>query len=118
MKAGAGSTLLAARQVIGARVVASNGKTLGHVIDLEVDPERDFRVSAIELGRFGWLDRLRAFRPLAHDRLGGTLRIVSWRDIERYEQGRLICRPGAKVLPAIPSDDDETPRPDRTQAGG
>jgi hypothetical protein len=118
MKSGPGDKLLAARQLIGARVVSSDGKTLGHVIDLEVDPERDFRVSAVELGRFGWLDRFRAVRPLAHDRLGGTLRVVAWSDIERYERGRLICRPGTEVLDALPGDEESEPTPDRTQAGG
>ena len=118
MKAGPGDTLLAARNLIGARVIDDHGKTLGHVIDLEVDPERDFRVSAVELGRFGWLDRLRAARPIAHDRLGGKLRIVAWRDIERYEDGKLLCRPGAQVQEKVPTDDASEPLPDRTQAGG
>ena len=116
MKAEVGDTLLAAQHIVGATVVDSGGKTLGHVIDLEVDPERDLRVSAVELGRFGWLDRVRALRPLAHDRLGGTLRVVAWSDIDRYEDGRLVCKAGAQVRAALPGE--EEPTPDRTQAGG
>jgi hypothetical protein len=118
MKAGPGSKLLAARQLIGARVVNDRGKMLGHVIDLEVDPERDFSVSGVELGRFGWLDRMRPVRPLAHDRLGGKLRIVAWRDIERFEDGKLVCRPGAQVRETVPIEEEPEPKPDRTQAGG
>jgi sporulation protein YlmC with PRC-barrel domain len=113
-----GETLLAARQLIGARVETSDGRTLGHVIDLEVDPERNFRVSAVELGRFGWLDRWRATRSLAHDRLGGKLRVVAWRDIERYEQGTLVCKTGTKVQEALAGEDESEPKPDRTPSGG
>ena len=118
MKAGPGDTVLAARYLIGARVVDSGGKMLGHVIDLEIDPERNFAVSAVELGRHGWLDRFRAVRPLAHDRLGGKLRVVAWPDIERYDNGKLVCRAGAKVTEAVPGGDESTPKPDRTAAGG
>lgn len=118
MKFERGGSILAARYLIGARVVDSGGKTLGHVIDMEVDPTRDFRVSAVELGRHGWLDRFRALRPLAHDRLSKRPRVVAWRDIDRYEDGKIICKPGAKVLEMAPSDSEEPPTPDRTASGG
>lgn len=113
-----GDTFAAARRLIGARVVSSEGKTLGHVIDLEVEPARDFRVAAVELGRFGWLDRLHLLRPIAHGRTSRPIRIVEWRDVERVDGRRLICRPGAKVIEqASPADDADT-EPDHTAAGG
>jgi hypothetical protein len=118
MKAGPGDSFLAGRWVIGAKVLAAGGETMGHVIDLEVDPEHDFAVSAVELGRFGWLDRLRAVRPIAHGRLSGTRRVVAWSDVERLEGHRLICRPGAKVVESVPTADEQEPHPDRTEAGG
>jgi hypothetical protein len=113
-----GDTLFAARWLIGARVVDSDGKTLGHAIDLEVDPLRGFRVAAVELGRHGWLDRLRPIRPLAHDRLSKAPRVVAWSDIERFENGRLICKPGAKVREMAPTEQDEPSTSNRTAAGG
>ena len=117
MKFEQGGTILAARYLIGARVVDSSGKGLGHVIDMEVDPLRDFRVTALELGRHGWIDRLRAVRPLAHDRLGKPPRLVAWSDVDRFEDGRFICKPGAKVV-EMPPTEDGPPTPDRTAAGG
>jgi hypothetical protein len=118
MKYGRGDTVLAARWLIGARLVDSNQKFLGHVIDMEVEPDRSFRVAALELGRFGWLDRLRALRPLAHDRLANRPRVVAWSDIDRFEDGRLICKPGAKVREMAPAERDEASTPDRTASGG
>jgi hypothetical protein len=118
MKFERGGTILVARYLIGASVVDSSGKTIGHVIDMEVDPTHDFGISAVELGRHGWLDRLRALRPLAHDRLSKAPRIVAWTDIDHYESGRLICKPGATVTKMAPSDSEEPSTPDRTAAGG
>lgn len=118
MKIERGDTVFAARWLIGARVVDADGKTLGHAIDLEVDPARGFRVRGVELGRHGWLDRLRPIRPLAHDRLAKPPRIVEWSDIDRYEDGRLICKSGAKVREMPAADQDEPATPDRTAAGG
>ena len=119
MKVGPGDSVLAARHLIGARVVDDGGKTLGHVIDMAIDPANDFQVVAVELGRHGWLDRVRALRPLAHDRLSKPTRVVDWKDIARFEDGRLICKPGAQVRRLAPPDDDEQPEaPARTQSGG
>ena len=117
MKLERGGTILAARYLIGAKVVDADGKMLGHVIDMELDPGRDFRVSGVELGRHGWIDRLRALRPLAHDRLTKPPRIVAWADIDHYEDGKLLCKPGAKVREMAPADQEEQ-EPQRTASGG
>ncbi len=108
--------LPAARSLIGALVVSAEGKRLGHVIDVEVDPRHGFRVLALELGRFGWLDRLHLLRPIAHGRTSGQPRLVAWNDIDRLDRRHLICRPGAEVHEGPPID--EEPAPTRTAAGG
>jgi hypothetical protein len=113
-----GDTFKAARWLIGARVVSSDGKTFGHVVDLELDPTDQFRITGLELGRFGWLDRLRLLRPLAHGQTSRPLRIVAWSDVERFEGGKLICRSGAKVTEQVVEADDELEQPARTAAGG
>jgi hypothetical protein len=115
MNAKQGDTFPAARYLIGARVTL-DGKNLGHVIDLEIDPERDFRVSALELGRHGWLDRLHLLRPLAQARSTSPIRLVDWSDVERVEDGRVVCRAGTQVRSETPEDDE--PQPPRTESGG
>jgi sporulation protein YlmC with PRC-barrel domain len=80
--------------LIGRRVVAANGRELGHVIDVELHHERNgFRVAALELGRYGWLDRLHVLRPLAR-RIGGSAepRLVDWELVERAPKGEIRLR--------------------------
>ncbi len=117
MNAKTGATFHAARWLIGAKVVASDGNAMGHVVDLVVDPQKKFEVSAVELGRFGWIDRLRLVRPIAHARSSRPIRTVAWKDIDRMEGGRLICRPGATVKQELPKAADQPTNP-RTAAGG
>src|SRR5829696_4941444 len=116
MNASQGDTFRAARYLVGARVMR-DGETLGHVIDLEVDPERDFRVSALELGRHGWLDRLHLTRPLTRARSQTPIRLVDWRDVDRIENGRVICRPGTEIRSTAPADEDSV-HPAPTASGG
>jgi sporulation protein YlmC with PRC-barrel domain len=83
-----------AADLIGRRVVAANGRELGHVIDLELQHGRGgFRVAALELGRYGWLDRLHILRPLAR-RIGGAAKpkLIDWRSVERAPKGELRLR--------------------------
>jgi hypothetical protein len=116
MKAEKGDTLAVARWLVGARVMI-DGKSAGHVIDLEVEPARGFRVSALELGRFGWIDRLHLLRPMAR-KSERPIRLVAWRDVERVENGRVICRPGTKVEEQVSTEGDEPTHPTRTAPGG
>jgi len=111
-----GGEILAARYLIGATVVDADGKAIGHVIDMELDP-RNFRVSGVELGRHGWVDRLRALRPLAHERLSKPPRVIAWSDIDHYADGKLLCKPGAQVREAAPTDAEDHVPP-RTASGG
>lgn len=117
MKASRGDSFPAARWLIGARVMSSDGKGLGHVVDLEVDPQKKFEVSGVELGRFGWIDRLRLVRPIAHARTSRPIRTIAWSDVDRLENGRLICRPGTTVSEEIPTGPDLRRNP-RTASGG
>jgi hypothetical protein len=118
MNARQGDTFGGARWLIGAQVQSADGKKLGNVIDLEVDPELGFKVSALELGRHGWFDRLHLLRPLAQGRSKSPIRLVDWSDIDRIENGRLYCKPGAEVRKVSPHDFAEPVHPARTQSGG
>lgn len=80
------TSLLLAGDVVGRRVVAANGRSLGHVIDVELRPVEDgLEVIALELGRYGWLDRLHLLRPLA-SRVGSReLRLIPWSEVDRID---------------------------------
>jgi len=116
MNAKQGDTFPAALYLVGASVML-DGKKLGDVIDLEVDPERDFQVSALELGRHGWLDRLHLTRPLTQARSQTPIRLVDWQDVDRIEKDRVICRKGTEIRLVEPPEDDSV-HPARTAPGG
>jgi sporulation protein YlmC with PRC-barrel domain len=83
-----------ASDLIGRRVVAANGRELGHIIDVELHHDRGgFRVVALELGRYGWLDRLHILRPLAR-RVGGSAapRLIDWQLVDRAPKGEIRLR--------------------------
>lgn len=90
-------TMFVARELIGVVIVTDAGERLGHVIDLELDPADDFRVTALELGRFAWLDRMHVLRPVMHGRSTSGPRVIAWDDVDRLEGRKLILKPGAKL---------------------
>jgi sporulation protein YlmC with PRC-barrel domain len=90
-------TLMLARDLIGASIVNAAGKRIGHVIDLEIEPSEGFRVIGVELGRFGWLDRLHVLRPIAHDRASSGPRVVPWTDVDRLDGRTLVLKKGASA---------------------
>jgi sporulation protein YlmC with PRC-barrel domain len=69
--------------VIGMPVVGASGHRLGHVVDLEV--ARDHQVTAILVGRRGWLSRLH-LRQLVHGRRGER---IPWRRVDRLARRSL-----------------------------
>lgn len=86
---------LCIEDLIGSRVVTAAGERLGPVVDVVVTPAPEYRVSGLELGRYGWLDRFALLRPLAHV-LGPRAepRIVPWEAVDRFEGGTLTLKSG------------------------
>ena len=117
MNAKQGDSFTAARWLVGARVVSADGKTLGRVVDLELDLKSGYRISALDLGRFGWLERLRLLRPLTHGQQR-PLRLVRWADVDRLEGHDVICRPGTRVVTQVLEEGADLEQPARTAAGG
>ena len=72
--------------VIGRPVVDGSGKRLGHVVDLELG--RDHEVTAILLGRRGWLSRLH-LRQLVHGHHGER---IPWRRVDRLARRHVHLR--------------------------
>lgn len=72
--------------VIGVPVVDASGKRLGHVVDLELG--RDHQVTAVLVGRRGWLSRLH-LRQLVHGHRGQR---IPWRHVDRLARRTLHLR--------------------------
>ena len=91
--------------LIGSRVEEANGRLLGHIADVVVKPEAGYRITALELGRIGWIDRFDLVRALGRFVEGhGKPCIVAWTDVSRFDHGTVTLKPGRS---ARECDDDE-----------
>ena len=87
--------------LIGAPVEDAAGKKVGRVVDVEVRPHEDWEVTALVLGRFGFLDRFDTLRAFPYRLRGfGQERIARWAEVETFENRRIRLRAGARLVPA------------------
>ena len=52
---------LSIADVLGSRILSADGRRIGHVVDLRVDPQT-YAVSDLLVGHMAWLRRLRVYR--------------------------------------------------------
>jgi sporulation protein YlmC with PRC-barrel domain len=64
--------------LIGSRVVDRDGRSVGHVVEIEVDSE--YRATHVHLGRFAWLQRLHLARLAVNDP-----KAIAWEDVDAFE---------------------------------
>ena len=81
--------------LVGSKIVTAEGKLIGRVIELRVTPGPEYRIIAIECGLGGWLHRLHVLRRVAmllprQD----EPRVISWKDVARYERYVVTLKPG------------------------
>jgi hypothetical protein len=81
--------------LVGSQILSPDRHRVGHVVDVQVSPDPDFRVTALLYGRYGWLHRLRVLEPLMR-RLGmrEIARIIPWRAVDRFERFTVTLKAG------------------------
>lgn len=80
--------------LIGSPVLAADGATVGHVVDLEIEPERGYAVTALELGGAAWLDRLNMLRLVKHRTRPDRRRRIPIGAVDRFEHLTIHLKPG------------------------
>jgi sporulation protein YlmC with PRC-barrel domain len=80
--------------LVGSKIVTAGGRKIGHVVDLEVEPRPDFRVTSLRYGPGGWLSRLHVFAPLT-SALGIRIRhdTIPWTAVDHIENFTVILKP-------------------------
>lgn len=83
--------------LVGSQVVEAGGRKFGRVMDVELDPADGFAVICLELGRYGWLDRLGILQVVNRRLRGDHHRplTVPWSSVDTFEDGEVRLRPGA-----------------------
>ena len=78
--------ILSIGDLLGSKIVTSDGKRIGHVVDMEITPGREQKVTALVYGKHGWLYRWHVLHPFA-EKFG--LRIepdkIPWDDVKEFE---------------------------------
>jgi sporulation protein YlmC with PRC-barrel domain len=79
--------------LVGSRVITASGTTLGRVAEVRATRQPPHRVTALELGPYGWLDRLHVS---ALDIIGQRVQPheIRWDAVERFEHGTIVLKPG------------------------
>lgn len=81
--------------LVGSRIVLTDGTRIGHVVDVQVTPAPDWSVISLTYGAYGWLYRFRALRTVV-----GRLGIhfvrdeVPWESVESFRDFTVHLKPG------------------------
>ena len=75
------------------QIVTSKGKRIGHVVDIQISPGAEHRVTALVFGRYAWLYRLHVLHPFARA-FGLDIEpdIVPWDAVERFERHTFVLK--------------------------
>ena len=84
--------------ILDKKIVTAEGKTIGHVADIQLSPGPEYIVVALIFGRRGWLFRLHVLNPFASvEKRPREPKTVPWDAIDRIERGAVILKPGSIV---------------------
>ncbi len=73
--------------LLGARIVTADGKTLGHVRDIQLSTGPEYKVTALMYGRGGLFHRLHLLNPLRRGKPSiAKPDTVSWDAVASFER--------------------------------
>ncbi len=81
-------------EILGCKVITPEGKSIGHVADLQITNGPEYEVTALFFGPGGWLHRWHILAPFAE--LFGlrlTEEPIPWQAIERIEHKIIHLKP-------------------------
>ena len=80
-------TMHSIEDLLDKRIVTAQGKTLGHVIDIQLSRDGQNRIIALMYGYHSLLFRLHIYEPVADAfRLHEKPKIIPWESVERVER--------------------------------
>lgn len=82
--------------LIGSRVVTAEGQTIGRVAEVRATRQPPHRVTELDLGPTGWLERLNVTALVGRGRAGDPQRLP-WDAVARFEGGVIVLKPGRGV---------------------
>jgi sporulation protein YlmC with PRC-barrel domain len=84
--------------LLDCKIVTSEGKVIGHVADVQLTPDRGYKVIALIFGRRGWLYRLHVLNPFStREPQQARPDTVPWDAVESFERTIVKLKPGHEV---------------------
>ena len=72
------------------KIVAADGKTLGHVVDVQLSQDSKYRIIALMYGYHSLLYRLHVFEPVAKAfHLHEKPKTIPWEAVKRVDQSAI-----------------------------
>jgi sporulation protein YlmC with PRC-barrel domain len=91
--------------LLSSKIVTSEGEKIGHVVDLEITPDQEHKVTALVYGWNGWLFRWHVLHPFA-EKFGLRFKpnTVPWDAVDRFEHLTITLKPGREPKPSESPD--------------
>jgi PRC-barrel domain protein len=98
---GRSKTSFSIEDLVGSRIETADGRRVGRVVDVEVEPAPSYRACALLYGLYGWLYRFHALRAAAKTMgLHARYEHIPWDAVAAYD-GRTV-----RLKPGYPLDDE------------
>ena len=79
------------------KIITSEGKLIGHVFDIQLSREGEFRVTALMYGEKSMLFRLHTHEPFARVyRINQKPKTIPWEVVEKIDHAAIHLKPGYK----------------------
>ena len=84
--------------LLNKRIVAADGKHVGHVADVQLSSDQQYRVVALIFGRYGWLYRLHVLSVVVgREKSAAGPPRIPWEAVEQIDDKRVLLKPGYVV---------------------
>ncbi len=82
-------------ELMNKRIITAEGKTVGHVFDIQLSRDGEHRVTALMYGQKGLLYRLHVYEPVERAfRLKQKPKTIPWEAVEYFDRTVVRLKPG------------------------
>jgi sporulation protein YlmC with PRC-barrel domain len=80
------------------KILTSDGKLIGHVFDIQISRDGEFRITALMYGEKSLIFRLHAYEPFARVfRFNQKPKTIPWEDVENIDHEAIHLKTGYKA---------------------
>jgi len=85
-------------ELLNKKIVTAEGKTIGHVFDIELSQDGAFRVTALMYGETALLYRLHILEPVARAfHLNHKPKTIPWKAIDNFDHAVVRLKAGYEI---------------------